>query len=129
MTKKVHKKAPRSRPGFFNTFLFKKVIIRTNNLQALICNLGLGLVLILIAINFFLMSSTNKKVELRYDDKCAKGAICDLSLEFPEDLDGPLYVYFHFKNFFMNHRKVIFGYDMSQLTGKIVEKDKVSAFV
>lgn len=36
---------------------------------------------------------------------------------------GPFYIYIHFKDFYVNHRKVLLSVDYDQLSGKILDED------
>ena len=120
-----------SRPKFFNTCIFKDKVIRINPFYSLICNMVLGLILILVSVNIIFLTSENTHIDIRYDQDCQGKEICEIELEIKEgeDIKGPVFIYFYYQNFFMNHRKIIFGYDMKQITGDNVPRDSVSKLI
>jgi hypothetical protein len=62
------------------------------------------------------------KVE-NYDDSCPPNvAECTKPLNIPEDIPGPVYVYYQLDNFYQNHRRYVKSRSFSQLNGKYLEK-------
>jgi hypothetical protein len=43
-------------------------------------------------------------------------------LSIPEDIPGPVYVYYQLDNFYQNHRRYVKSRSFSQLNGKYLEK-------
>lgn len=79
-------------------------------------------VLVLVVLGIIIRATANgsKEWRIRFDDKCKSNQLCTFDLFVQEDAPGPFYVYFHFNNFHVNHRKVLRSFSSSQLKGDSV---------
>lgn len=60
------------------------------------------------------------------NNKDAKKGNCVLDLEeIPNDIKGPVYVYYQLDNFYQNHRRYVKSRDSSQLNGNYIKPDKL----
>lgn len=85
------------------------------------------LVAVLVIIGIIIKATANDSTEfrIRFDDKCKNLASCDFSIYVRENVPGPVYVYIHFENFFLNHRRVMRSVSKDQLRGLKVEDSKI----
>ena len=61
----------------------------------------------------------NKELEFRIDDRCTDGVMCHIEFTIKEEIKGPVYVYLHYTNFFLNHRRVMRSFNKDQMKGAI----------
>ena len=85
---------------------FKDKVFYMNLRQSIICNFIVVILLGLLGIA--LRSSIVDKLEyrIRYDDKCVGQSTCKFDFVIREKATAPVYLYLHFKNFFINHRNI-----------------------
>ena len=57
-----------------------------------------------------LSGSDSFEFKHRLDDRCLKG-ICEIDFTLNDDHDGDFYFYIGYKDFYLNHRKVILSVD------------------
>jgi hypothetical protein len=75
-------------------------------------------VLLIVGIVTLAASNDLVEVEKRYDDVCALGnASCDVSIEIPEEIKGPVYLYYKLTTFHQNHRQYVGSRDDYQMFG------------
>src|SRR3990167_4963526 len=55
---------------------------------------------------------------IRLDDKCGDSATCSFPLFVKSKIKGPIYVYLHFKDFYVQHRAGLKSVSHSQLAGE-----------
>ena len=63
------------------------------------------------------MASQIKTHEIRYDDKCKIGQLCDLNLTVSERLVDPV-IYYKLDNFYTNNKNYVKSKSFSELRGK-----------
>ena len=54
---------------------------------------------------------------IRLDDKCGDSQTCSFPFFVKSTIKGPIYVYLHFKDFYIQHRKSLKSVSYDQLTG------------
>ena len=70
----------------------------------------------------YLQSQNNPNV-----DPAKKDKNCTIALdEIPNDVQGPVYVYYQLDNFYQNHRRYVKSRDSSQLNGNYKTVDRLS---
>lgn len=55
--------------------------------------------------------------EIRFDDKCGDSTTCNFPLYVKNKIKGPIYLYLHFEDFFVQHRNSIKSVSQKQLSG------------
>lgn len=84
---------------------------------------------VFIPIGTLIVTASNDVVEIsvRYDDSCGADSCnftipdscsCDRALTVPEDMEGPVYVYYELSNYFQNHRRYVKSRSDTQLRGE-----------
>jgi LEM3 (ligand-effect modulator 3) family / CDC50 family len=86
--------------------------------QTMICNFILFAVILVFAVILRLTVPDNFIYKIRYDDKCTGVSICRFNIVIKETVKSPTYLYIHFTDFFVNHRKVQKSVSMKQLAGQ-----------
>lgn len=52
---------------------------------------------------------------------------CQIQFDVPNDVKGPVYLYYRLTNFYQNHREYVDSYDLSQLKGRAVSANDISS--
>jgi hypothetical protein len=80
----------------------------------------IGLVFVPVGVGL-LYSSNNLAQEFlfQYDNQCALGGACNVSLAVPTDLTAPVYFYYRLTNYYQNHRRYVKSRDDAQLRGEM----------
>lgn len=71
-------------------------------------------------------TSDTDSFDIRFDDKCGDSSTCSFPFYVKNKMEGPIYVYLHFKDFFVQHRNSIKSVSQNQLSGEIVGYDAAS---
>lgn len=53
--------------------------------------------------------------------------VCQVQFDIPQDIKGPLYLFYKLTNFYQNHREYVNSYDWSQLQGYAVKASDLSS--
>lgn len=77
-------------------------------------------VFIFIALGVVIRAGTNniESFNIRFDDKCGDSQTCEFPFFVKKKIEGPIYVYLHFKDFYIQHRKSLKSLDQDQLAGE-----------
>lgn len=77
--------------------------------------------LLLFAIGILIRATcnNNKELSFRVDDKCVDGVQCYINFTIKEEIKGPVYIYMHYTNYFLNHRRVMRSFNKDQMRGVI----------
>lgn len=65
--------------------------------------------------------------EIRFDDKCAGQTNCLFFFDIKKKIEGPVYVYLYFKDFFVHHRKMARSQSAAQLGGDWLTPDELES--
>jgi len=84
--------------------------------------LVVGIVFIPIGVVLLLASNSVVEVTQRYDQKetCAMNSKCTLTIEIPQKMEAPVYLYYQLENYYQNHRRYVKSRNDNQLRGDIV---------
>lgn len=63
------------------------------------------------------------RIDVRFDSACFNQDTCGVLFNVHEDMPGPVYLYIHYKNFYVNHRNVVQSISSTQLTGTDINDD------
>jgi len=80
----------------------------------------IGIVFIPIGAGIVYSSNQVVDVDVRYDELCDVGNICNLTLHVKEKMEPPVYMYYRLENFYQNHRRYVRSRNDDQLKGIIV---------
>ena len=77
-------------------------------MSSMVCFNVFGVIFLAIGIAMAAMSNNIKEVSVSYSDKCdlpsdktfGSYSKCTVDLELPEDIEGPIYVYYELENFY-----------------------------
>lgn len=103
--------------------LFKDRVIVTSSRCTIYCNFVLVALLLIIGVIIRGTANSAQEYQVRFDDKCKSGTNCVFNLLIREKMTSPIYVYLHFNNLFINHRKVMKSLNKKQLMGEDVDID------
>jgi len=84
-------------------------------MSSMVCFNVFGVIFLAIGIAMAAMSNNIKEVSVSYSDKCdlptdttfGSYSKCTVDLELPEDIEGPIFVYYELENFYQNHRRYV----------------------
>lgn len=76
-----------------------------------------GIIFIPIGIGIVISSNEVHEVTVRYDHICDVGNVCNITLEIPQDMKGPVYFYYRLDNYYQNHRRYVKSRNDDQLRG------------
>jgi len=79
----------------------------------------IGIVFIPIGAGIVYSSNQVVDVDVRYDELCDVGNICNLTLHVKEKMEPPVYMYYRLENFYQNHRRYVRSRNDDQLKGSI----------
>jgi len=77
----------------------------------------IGLIFIPIGIGIVISSNDVIEVDVRYDVTCDVGHVCNITLNVPQDMSGPVYLYYRLVNYYQNHRRYVQSRNDDQLRG------------
>lgn len=103
--------------------LFKDRVIVTSSRCTIYCNFVLVILLLIIGVIIRGTANNAQEYQVRFDDKCKSGTNCVFNLLIREKMTGPIYIYLHFNNMFINHRKVMKSLSKKQLMGEDIDTD------
>lgn len=94
-------------------------------LETTVCVL-IGLSVLFFAFGFVLYAQAGKSIEKyrSYSKKCTS-VNCTLSIDIPENMTYPVYVYYEMQNYFQNHRKYMKSKSYKQLQGQDLDAGKL----
>jgi LEM3 (ligand-effect modulator 3) family / CDC50 family len=101
-------------------------VIVTSSKCTIYCNFVLVALLMIIGVIIRGTANSAQEYQVRFDDKCTAGTNCVFNLLIRDKMTGPIYVYLHFNNFFLNHRKVMKSLNKQQLMGNDVDLETLS---
>jgi len=101
------------------------------------CLSVLAVIFLVFGIVLVVYSAKVKDHLLRYDTKCTAPALpvvgasftpskCFVALTIPEDMEGPVFVYYELDNFYQNHRRYVKSKNVNQLQGDNVSSSDIS---
>lgn len=97
--------------------LFKDKIINFDMRATIWCNFIFMLVLFALGIVIRMGTSNTDSFTLRFDDKCGDSESCSFPFIVKRKIKGPIFMYLHFKNFYVQHRMSLKSMSHSQLKG------------
>lgn len=113
MEYKVHPSETTS--SFFDFFLGYRIF--KTNIKIVIGSCFLvSFITFVIAISIILSSNSQFKKQFAINETCLSNN-CTFMIHIDEQFKGPFYIFVGFKNFFVNNRKVINSFDLTQLQG------------
>jgi len=83
----------------------------------------IGIVFIPIGIGIVISSNEVIEVDVRYDNTCAVGSFCNITLDVPADMKAPVYLYYRLENYYQNHRRYVKSRNDNQLRGADIPTD------
>lgn len=97
----------------------------------------LSVIFLVFGIVLVVFSAKVKDHLVRYDTKCTAPALpvagtpfipskCYVALSIPEDMEGPVFVYYELDNFYQNHRRYVKSKNVNQLQGEGVSSSDIS---
>lgn len=89
--------------------------------------LACGFVFLGIGLALFFISSGLTEIERRYDDVCENKSECTVSIELPENLHPPVFLYYKLTNFFQNHENYVNSRSDPQLQGEYVTPEELES--
>lgn|SRR3990167_817680 len=107
--------------------LFKDKVIVTSSKCTIYCNFVLVAILLIIGVIIRGTANSAQEYQVRFDDKCKSGTDCIFNLRIREKMKGPIYLYLHFNNLFINHRKVMKSLSKKQLMGEDLDTSAISS--
>ena len=85
------------------------------------CTIACNFVMIVafVVIGLLIRSSTSdiETFTIRFDDKCGDAPVCQFPFFVKKTIKGPIYVYLHFKDFYVQHRASLKSVSHEQLSG------------
>lgn len=113
---------------------FKAKIINIDLKHTVWINYGFGSQSIYSVIFFAIMgvviragTSDSNTFDIRFDDKCGDSATCSFPFYVKSKIEGPIFVYLHFQNFFVQHRNSLKSVSQSQLAGNNLNYESVKS--
>lgn len=93
-------------------------------LPVILTFLIVGIAFIPIGIALLLASNAVMEVTQRYDNNanCPLNGSCTVTLDVPENMNHPVYMYYRLENFYQNHRRYVKSRNDAQLRGDVVSK-------
>lgn len=83
--------------------------------------LAIGIAFIPIGVALLLASNAVVEVTERYDNKCTINSNCTITINVPEDMKQPVFMYYRLENFYQNHRRYVKSRNDQQLRGDVVD--------
>jgi len=102
------------------------------------CLSVLAVIFLVFGIVLVVFSAKVKDHLVRYDTKCTAPNLpvagapfftpskCYVALNIPEDMEGPVFVYYELDNFYQNHRRYVKSKNVNQLQGDSVSSSDIS---
>jgi len=111
------RKSRRPKDTPFNQQRMRSQIVLITPHKAVIIFLVVGIIFIPLGAGF--LSSSNQVIQVseRYDDKCAEGTVCNITLIIPQLMKAPVYLYYGLNGYYQNHRRYVSSRDDVQLRG------------
>jgi hypothetical protein len=81
--------------------------------------LVIGIVFIPIGIGIVISSNEVVEVDVRYDQLCDVGQVCNITLDIPQNMKAPVYLYYRLDNYYQNHRRYVKSRNDNQLRGSV----------
>jgi len=75
----------------------------------------IGIVFIPIGIGIVISSNEVIEVDVQYDNICDVGQVCNITLNVPQDMKAPVYLYYRLENYYQNHRRYVKSRNDNQL--------------
>jgi len=81
-----------------------------------------GIIFIPIGVVLLVASNSVIEVSQRYDnmDICTMNTTCNVTLEIPQKMIAPVYLYYRLENYYQNHRRYVKSRDDQQLQGLVI---------
>ena len=98
--------------------LFVSKVIYLDLKYTIWCNFLLMVLFIVLGVVIREGTTDTKSFQIRFDDKCGDSQTCEFPFFVKSRMKGPIYVYLHFKNFYVQHRKSLKSVDYDQLKGE-----------
>eukprot|EP01116_Phalansterium_solitarium_P019763 TRINITY_DN5639_c0_g1_i4.p1 TRINITY_DN5639_c0_g1~~TRINITY_DN5639_c0_g1_i4.p1 ORF type:complete len:315 (+),score=117.36 TRINITY_DN5639_c0_g1_i4:143-1087(+) len=86
-------------------------------LPVILSFVALGIVFIPIGAALLVASYEVIEVIEQYDERCALGASCSVTMHVPSTMAAPVFVYYRLENYFQNHRRYVKSRNDQQLRG------------
>jgi len=77
----------------------------------------IGIIFIPIGIGIVISAKEVVEIDSRYDNVCAVGSVCNITLDITEDMKAPVYLYYRLENYYQNHRRYVKSRNDNQLRG------------
>lgn len=72
-------------------------------------------------------NGSDKKPKWKLVDGDNNELTCQIQFDVPNDVRGPVYLYYKLTNFFQNHREYVGSFDLSQLKGEAVDAGSINS--
>jgi hypothetical protein len=85
--------------------------------------------ILFVPIGVILLTASNQVIEVskRYDNiGCEINTTCTITLDVPEKMSSPVYMYYGMGNYFQNHRRYVKSRSDQQLRGDVVGYSTIS---
>jgi len=80
----------------------------------------IGIVFIPIGIGIVISSDQVVQIDSRYDNTCAVGNVCNVTVDVKMRMKAPVYLYYRLDNYYQNHRRYVKSRNDNQLRGEVV---------
>jgi len=80
----------------------------------------IGIVFIPIGIGIVISSDQVQQIDSRYDNTCAVGNVCNVTIDVKTRMKAPVYLYYRLDNYYQNHRRYVKSRNDNQLRGELV---------
>jgi len=80
----------------------------------------LGIIFIPVGVVLLVASNSVVETSVRYDSSCPFNSICLISINVPQTMAAPVYMYYGLDNYYQNHRRYVASRDDQQLRGDAV---------
>jgi hypothetical protein len=80
----------------------------------------IGIIFVPVGVVMLISSNNVVEAEMRYDNKCDIGSVCNVTLEVTDKMEQPVYLYYKLTNYYQNHRRYVKSRNDQQLRGEKV---------